>query len=145
MGRALDASGDRPRVAGIGNDDDREYDVITDYFRPPRPVNKPHHAYETVMHVLNNAIGVFEARKKRAFWEMFNPVTWAAFFIRLPITIMERAGFGGNRKSQELLVGAYATFVKAVMAAILVLVLVKLGVTIPWDEIVKAAVRFFLK
>src|SRR5271156_932784 len=66
------------------------YDVIQDYFRLPRGEN-PYLAYETLMGVLNHAIGIFEARKKRAFREIFIPIVWAAHFIRLPITIMERA------------------------------------------------------
>jgi len=124
---------DRYAVEG---EPDRKYDLILDYFRLPRRNGEAHQPFEAVMRILNNGIGVFEARKKWAFWEMFNPIHWLAFIIRLPITVMKRAGFGPhNKRSQEMMVGGYAKFVRILMIAILVLVALKYGITVPWKDL----------
>jgi len=122
---------------GVNDEKEESYDLILDYFRLPRPAGKEHKAFEAVMQCLNNGIGVLEARKKRAFWEMFNPLFWIAWFIRLPITVMERAGFGRNPKSQEMMAAGYVRFVKIAMGVILLFVCLKLGIEVPWKELLK--------
>jgi hypothetical protein len=114
----------------------REYDLILDYFRLPRIAGEEHQPFEAVMRILNNGIGVFEARRDRAFAELFNPIQWIAWFIRLPINVMERIGFGShNKQSQEMMVGGYVKVVRFGMLAIVILTALKLGVTVPWKEI----------
>jgi hypothetical protein len=111
-----------------------DYDAIVDYFRLPRDI-QAHRAYDTVMHIVEQGIGLYELRLKQAKRELFNPVIWLAYIIRLPITVMERAGFGGHEKTQELLLGGYAKFMKIMMGIIVGLFMVRQGIKFPWKEI----------
>ena len=108
----------------------KQYDLILDYFRLPQAEN-PHDSYDSVMKILTNGIGMYEARKKRAFWEMFNPIHWIAYIIRLPILVMMRAGFG----SQEMIVGIYGKTIRILLLAILVFLALKYGIEVQWKEI----------
>jgi hypothetical protein len=130
---------------GLRDEPERNrYDLILDYHRLPRR-GDGHVAFASVMRVLDQGVGVLESRKKQAFYELFNPVIWASRVVRIPITIMERAGFGGHEKTQELMVGGYATFMKIAMSLIVALVILLLGVKVPWDEIFTWILRLILK
>jgi hypothetical protein len=122
----------------------RRYDVILDYFRLPREPGSEHGAFEAVMRVLTEGIGVYEARLEAAKREIFNPVVWAAHLIRLPITVMERAGFVGHEKTEELMLGGYVRFVKIMMGVVVTLLALLLGVKVPWKEIVSYVLRWTL-
>jgi hypothetical protein len=117
-----------------GKEEKESYDVILDYFRLPRLLHAQQ-AYEAVMSTLEQAIGVYENRLIQSKRELYNPVVWAAHIIRLPITVMERAGMIGHEKTDEMVLGGYATFMKISMAIILALVAVKLGITFPWKDV----------
>ena len=93
------------------------------------------------MRVLTQGVGVCEARLSNAKREIFNPVVWAAYVIRLPITVMERAGLVGHEKTQELVLGGYARFMKIMMALIISLSALLIGVKVPWKEIVTAIIH----
>jgi hypothetical protein len=129
----------------FGNEPERNsYDLILDYHRLPRR-GDGHVAFAAVMRVLDQGIGTLEARKKQAFYELFNPIVWASRVIRIPITIMERAGFGGHARTQELMIGGYATFMKIAMSLIVSLLVLLLGVKVPWGEIFTSIIRLILK
>lgn len=135
----------RKRWDGIEQKDvERHYDVILDYFRLPRDT-RPHDAYEAVMSVLEQAIGVYESRLKQAKWDFVNPVVWLAHLVRLPITVMERAGLMSHDKSAEIVLGGYGKFMKVAMSAILVLIALRLGVKLPWKEVFAKLVELFAK
>jgi hypothetical protein len=123
----------------------RRYDLILDYFPLPREAGREHMAFESVMDVLNEGIGVLEARMKQARRELFNPLIWMAYLIRMPVTVMEWAGFGTHEKTQDLLIGAYARFMKIMMGVILILVTLLLGVKVPWKEIAIAVFNWIFK
>jgi hypothetical protein len=57
---------------------------------------------------------------------------------------MERAGFVGHEKTEELMLGGYVRFVKIIMSVILVLVALLLGVKVPWAEIVSSVLKWVL-
>jgi hypothetical protein len=80
------------------------YDVVLDYFRLPREPNG-YKAYEAIMATLDQAIGVYEIRLSRAKREFFNPLVWTAHLIRLPITVVERAGLVGHEKTADMVLG----------------------------------------
>ena len=125
-------------------DVERHYDVILDYFRLPRDT-KPQDAYEAVMNVLEQAIGVYESRLRQARWDFINPIVWLAHLVRLPITVMERAGLVSHDKSAEVILGGYGKFMKFAMSAILVLIALRLGVKMPWREVFAKMVDLFAK
>jgi hypothetical protein len=65
--------------------------------------------------------------------------------IRIPITVMERAGFGAHEKTQEMLLGGYGKFMRIAMALILSFLALILGVKVPWKEIVTGIINAILK
>jgi hypothetical protein len=120
------------------------YDVILDYFRLPRD-HKPHLAYEATMNTLEQGIGTYQVALSHARRELYDPVAWLAKVIRIPITVMERAGFGGHEKTQELMLGGYVRFIKIAMGAFIIVVTLLLGIKIPWKEIVAGAIDYIFK
>jgi hypothetical protein len=129
----------------VDNHEDRErYELILDYFRLPRWDNG-YKAFEAVMGVLEQAIGVYEGRLEQAKREIFNPVAWVAHVIRIPITVLERAGLAAHEKTASMVLGAYARFVQIVMLIILVLTAVRLGVKIPWKDFIVRLIDFATK
>jgi|HubBroStandDraft_6_1064221.scaffolds.fasta_scaffold30862_3 hypothetical protein len=120
----------------VDQENEREhYDLILDYQRLPRQ-DDAYKSFQAVMGVLEQAIGVYDVRLNQAKREIFNPVAWAAHLIRLPITVMERAGLVGHEKTVEMVLGGYAKFMRVAMSVILILIALLLGVKIPWKEIV---------
>jgi hypothetical protein len=124
--------------------EEKKYDVIMDYFRLPRSENA-HGAFVAVIDVLEQGIGLWKGRLRQAKLELFNPIIWAAKAIRLPITVMERAGFGANEKTQELLLGGYGKFMRIAMGLILMFLALILGLKVPWKEIVTAIIDTIFK
>lgn len=128
-----------PDHIGQEPDEPRRFDLVMDYFRLPRPMAREHAAFTGVMRMCNNAIGVLEARKRQTFWQMFNPIHWLAWVIRLPITILETAGFGGHTESQKMVLKIYKIAVSIAMLSLLVFGAIKAGIEIPWKELWKIA------
>lgn len=128
--------------------DDKEtrqnFDIVLDYFRLPRHT-RPQDAYEYLMGVLEQTIGVYESRLKQSKRDFWNPVTWLAHLVRLPITVMERAGLMNHNKSAEMVLGGYAKFVRIAVGAIIVLILLRLGVKMPWKEAFAKVVDLLMK
>jgi len=123
----------------------RQYDLVLDYFRLPRVSGETHAPFEAVMSMMNQGIGVIEMHKRQTAWNLINPISWMAFLIRLPITVMERAGFMGHERTEELMLGAYAKFMRFVMAIILIFAAVRLGIKIPWQELFVKYIESMLK
>lgn len=120
------------------------YDLILDYFRLPRE-RDAYKAYEAVMAALEQAIGVYEARLRRAKRDLFNPVVWAAHLIRLPVTVMEHAGLVGHEKTADMVLGGYAKFMKIAMGIIVGFIALLLGVKVPWKDIFVKIVELIVK
>ena len=76
--------------------------------------------FKAVIHVTDQGIGAYELRKKTAFWEILNPALWIAHLIRLPIWIINRAGFSPSQKF-------YESLIKTLMLIILSFGAVRLG------------------
>lgn len=131
------------RALGIA-EEDRKFDVIMDYGRLPRE-GDGHPAFQAVVDVLEQGIGLYKGRLRQAKFEMFNPIIWAARAIRIPITVMERAGFGRNEKTQDMLLGGYARFMKIAMGVLLSFLLLIVGFKVPWKEIVEAIINTIFK
>jgi hypothetical protein len=129
-----------PEHIGPEPDEPRRFDLVMDYFRLPRPMAREHAAYIAVMRMCNNAVGVLEARKRQTFWQLFNPIHWVAWLIRLPITILENAGFGGHTESQRMVLKIYKIAVSIAMLALLVFGALKAGIEVPWKELWKVLV-----
>jgi hypothetical protein len=51
-----------------------------------------HNAFDLLMTTLEEGIGMYQSREKIAFREIFYPTVWLAYLIRLPVTVLERAG-----------------------------------------------------
>jgi hypothetical protein len=135
----------RKKDAGVEQKQLRiDYDMLMDYHRLPRE-GGGQQAYETVIHVLEQGIGIYQLRLEQAKRDLYNPLAWAAYAIRLPITVMERAGFGTHEKTQEMMLGAYGRFMKIMMSVILVLVALLLGFKVPWKEIVSGVLEWIFK
>jgi hypothetical protein len=120
-----------------------KYDVILDYFR--LPLLQDARAFDLVLDTLEQGIGAYERRLKRAKRELYSPVAWVAHLIRLPISVMERAGFAGHEKTQELILSGYARFMRIMMGIIVVLSTLLLGIKVPWREIVSGIIDFMFK
>ncbi len=121
-----------------------KYDLIMDYYRLPRSGNA-HVAYQAVIDVLEQGIGLYKGRLKQAKLELFNPIIWAAYLIRIPITVMERAGFGASEKAQEMLVGWYARFMQILMGLIFLFIAIREGIRVPWKEIMTEMSKWVFK
>jgi hypothetical protein len=57
-------------------------DVIDKYFEIPHPSTTS--SFNVVLSVIQRGVGVYEARKRRAFWENLNPLRWLAGLLRVP-------------------------------------------------------------
>jgi len=91
--------------------------------------------YETqrmLMALLESALGFYEARKKAALREMFNPLNWIAGLLRIPIAILERAGV---EEASSWIVKAYAWMLRIGLLLLVIFGAAKLGISIPWKEV----------
>jgi hypothetical protein len=117
------------------------YDLILDYFVMLNS-HLYHQAFEALIARLDMGIGMYKARLRQAKRDLCSPVAWLAYLIRLPITILERAGLASHPDSQQIILTGYGKFLKTLIVLILLLIAVRLGVTIPWKEIVQWAIGF---
>ncbi len=124
--------------------EEHPYDLVRNYFELPDEHGR-RRTFELVMRSLEEGIGVYEARKERAFWELFNPLVWIAMIIRSPIWILERAGLMGDEKMHGLVVSAYERLVRYSLAVLVILAALKLGVSIPWRTILVDAIKAILR
>jgi len=119
-----------------------EYDLLVDYFRMANDNELDRRQrFEEVMELLDAGIGAHKNRLPRAKIEMFSPITWIAYMIRLPITVLERAGLASHPKSQEKFLNAYAWVVQFAMLALILVVAGHYGAKIPWSDIFSYVIK----
>ena len=109
----------------------REYDIIRQYFELPHSLEN----FQIVTRTLDQGIGVFEMRKRTAFWEMFNPLYWFSLALRAPLWVFYRAGFSPSQKF-------YETLIRTLFAAALILLLIRFGI-LDWQDFASWLRKFF--
>lgn len=107
---------------------ERQYDLIRDYFEIPHSGA----SFDLVMSALDRGIGYYSDRQKWALIEMFNPIFWIAFTLRIPFLVLQ---FAGIETEGKILAGIYGFLIKTIMMLILVLIAAKLGISIPWERL----------
>jgi len=93
--------------------------------------------FDQLIAFLDQAIGAYEDLQRAAVRRMRNPLHWIAFVISIPIRIFDRAGFDLNGTEWKIVVW----ILQVLVGLGLILVLVKLKVSIPWDKVLE----FFAK
>jgi hypothetical protein len=121
-----------------------EYDLLVDYFNVPSDVDR-HRNFEAVMQRLDMGIGAYKDRLPRAKRDRFNPLMWTVFLVRLPITVLERAGMLRHPNSQEKLLNVYTWVVQFSMLALILAVLGHYGAKIPWSDIFSYVMKLMPK
>lgn len=118
---------------------EEQNDIISDYFDLQSDENHQH-IFELIIRTLEEGIGVYEMRKERAFWELFNPLFWAAMLVRAPVWILQRAGLAGDEQMRSLILGIYGKLMYVLLLLGLAFLVVRQGI-LTWKEVV----RLFLK
>jgi hypothetical protein len=112
---------------------DVDVDLIKDFFRLPH--DDPYgRAFDLVFHALEQGIGAYTERKKRAALEKLNPLRWLAGILRAPIFVLEEAGY--LTEKNRLALG----ILKVLWPTALVVfgwVLAKYGIKFPVREILR--------
>lgn len=94
--------------------------------------------FQVLMTEMERAIGVYQEWQNAAFRDFFNPLVWLAWFIRLPISLRERAGLQ-DAATASCVIQGYGWIIRVCVAVLIVLtvslVLTWLGVPVPWDKI----------
>jgi hypothetical protein len=111
---------------------ERRFDLIEHYFDH----NHDLQSYRYVIQALDRGIGVFEQKERHEFRQLFNPVTYLAWCLRLPITILERAGIDVDEAS-SVMIRSYGWLVRLVMLLLLALLAKRLGITGVWDKVIQ--------
>lgn len=85
------------------------YDVIIQYFElPGGDLGRARQEwFEKVMNVLEQGIGVYEARRARALREKFNPLSWLAGILRIPLIVLGRAGLLDTEEGPSVVLRGY--------------------------------------
>ena len=86
------------------------------------------------MQSLERGVGVYAELKKAALRRMFSPLTWIAALLRIPITVLERAGMA---EASSGMLKAYAWILRITFLALVVFGAAKLGISVPWKEVVE--------
>jgi hypothetical protein len=123
------------RVAGHFEYNEKEevFDVIEDYFDLPHRRD----SFDAVMASVERTIGIYEDAKKTALLRTFNPLNWLAILIRLPLTIMERAGLAEDPQTHSKVASVYTWILKITMLILLLLLASKLGLSIKWSDLIR--------
>lgn len=108
---------------------EEEYDSISNYFEIPHTYD----AHRLLMQALERGIGFYEDRQRGALLDLINPLAWIAWFIRLPFWILGRAGM----EDKNIVVDLYKWLIRIIMFVILAFIMTKLGISIPWAELIK--------
>jgi len=99
-----------------------DYDILENF-------HGHQNVFEGLMTLLERAIGVYQEWRDAAFRDLFNPLVWLAWFIRLPIFVLERAGLQDEATASRVIQG-YGWIVRIAV----LWVLIRLGGPIPWDK-----------
>ena len=114
------------------------FDIITGYLHAPFGSLDGQRIVGPLITLLEEGIGTYLARQENARRELFYPTVWLAYILRLPITVLIRAGI---LPSGEFVTNIYGKLLQAGMFVLIVLLSIKLGITIPWERLV----TYFLK
>ena len=112
---------------------EEKYDLIVGYLQVPVGSIEAQRNCDLLVTILEEGIGMYQSRKQIAWREIFYPTVWLAYIVRLPITILERAGV---RPSDQMITDIYGKLLQAAMLVLIVLLGLKLGFTIPWERII---------
>jgi len=113
----------------------REFDIILDLFDYLNGARtKP---YDVVVNTLNQGIGYYENAEHRAFWELFNPLSWIAFILRIPLLIIQKAGLVSDEEVASKILIFYVWLVRIIILTGIAFLTAKLGISIPWHLIFK--------
>jgi hypothetical protein len=104
------------------------FDVILQYFYVENLKVSRNDTFQAMIRVTDQGIGCYEYRQANAFKDLFNPAIWIAHLIRLPMWILQRAGFAPSQKF-------YESFIKTLVALIFMLILIRLGV-LGWKDLI---------
>jgi hypothetical protein len=122
-------------VAGHIEHSEKEevFDVIEDYLELPHK----RYSFDAVMASVERTIGIYEEAKKVALLRSFNPLNWLAVLIRLPLTVLERAGLAEDPQTHSKLANTYTWILKITMLILLFLLASKLGLSIKWSDLIR--------
>ena len=107
---------------------EKKLDLIGNYFELER--TRDPRVFDTVLRTLGAGIGVYNARKRTAFWDLFNPLAWIAGLFRIPVTIMERAAM------PDKAVTIYGWAAGGLVLLILAFCTIKLGYSVDWRDLI---------
>jgi len=116
-----------------GDPKQESFDILNQYLHVPLGSPDGQHLIDPLMTLLEKGIGVGMSRQERARYEFLYPTTWLAYLIRLPITVLVRAGI---LPSSELIGSIYGKFIQILTLVLIVLLSIKLGIAIPWERII---------
>jgi hypothetical protein len=155
VSRDLDLVGIQTRVSWNTSDPEFDYDnsrekyvnhehhrdLIDGYFEMQREEPRMRgQAFDLVLQKADRGIGVYEHLKSAAIHRTFNQIWWLAYLVSIPVRVLDHAGLGGAQADSKL-VSAYGWTLRIVFLLILAFGATKLGITIPWREMLKSAWR----
>lgn len=78
------------------------FDLINDYFvvRRHKGFGRSDIFMDTIR-VLDEGIGAYETIKERAKFDFINPIAWCAWLMRIPISVLQRAGIATGEAAGE--------------------------------------------
>lgn len=118
------------------------HDLVLDYFRMSNDDELDRHRnFEELVERLDMGIGLHKNRLPHAKHDLFNPIMWMAYVIRLPITVLERAGMMSHPKNQEKFLNVYAWVVQFAMLALILMVAGHYGAKIAWGDIFSYVIK----
>ncbi len=124
-----------PQVSDLGithNQKEEKYDIVGRYLDIRVGSLEGQYAFALLMRMVEEGIGMYQLRQEIAFREIFYPTVWLAYLVRLPLTVLERAGLISDETTA---VDIYAKILKLATAGLLALIALKFGVKIPWKEL----------
>jgi hypothetical protein len=113
------------------------WDAVRDYFNQPadgvRGSKISQGWFEHLMNLIEQGVGMYEARRASAWREKFNPLTWIAGVLKAPAFVLERAGLLGQGRSK--LLELYLWIVRLLFLLGLIFAAAKLGLSVPWQQV----------
>ncbi len=101
------------------------------------------HAKHDLMNSLSEPVVLYSAMVPRSLYPKdFLPTGFLVIQAKSSNALMKPVG---HEKTTEMVLGGYARVMKFLMTAILCLILLLLGVKVPWKEIITGIVKWVLK
>jgi hypothetical protein len=94
-------------------------------------------AYRFLMQTIERGVGAYQARYAVARREALSPISWAAWIVGLPLTVMNRAGFD-SAEAASTAATVWGWVIRFVMLTICLLIATRVGVSIPWKELLES-------